>query len=105
MYAHLLDTIKSNSQRSTLETGRQMAKVASLNIKDSSKVVNWSGCSDIKKIREFKSPSDKVGCIGAPVSFTAYCEQPSGSPAPTYQWQHLNTVDAWVNSTSFNFAL
>lgn len=104
MYAHLLDTIKSTSQRSTLETGRQMAKVASLNIKDSSKVVNWSGCSDIKKIREFKSPSDKVGCIGAPVSFTAYCEQPSGSPAPTYQWQHLNTLDAWVNSTSFNLA-
>ena len=95
---------KTASQRTTLETGRQMAKAGAINIRDSSKLISWSCSPAVQKVREFKSPSNKVGCIGAPVSFTAYCEQPSGSPAPTYQWQHLNTLDAWVNSTSFNLA-
>ena len=103
MHPYNANGAKTANQRSTLNTGRLMAKAGGLNIRDSSKLMNWT-CAGVKKIREFKSPSSKVGCIGAPVSFTAYCEQPSGSPAPTYQWQHLNTLNAWVNSTSFNLA-
>lgn len=98
-YSQTYNVVKTASQRATLETGRQMAKVGSLNIRDTSKAINWA-CSTIKKIREFRSPQSKLACTGSSVSFTAFCEQPIGSPAPTYTWQHLSNFGTWVSTTT-----
>lgn len=99
MHPYNSSSTKSPSQRTTLETGRQMAKVGSVNIRDTSKAITWA-CSSIKKIREFSSPQNKTVCIGSSVAFSAFCEQPSGSPAPSYTWQHLNNFGTWVNTTT-----
>lgn len=94
-----LNISKTPAQRSYIGTGRQMDKKASLYIRDTSKTT--LSCSVLKPIREFASPSSKVGCVGSAISFTAYCEQLSGSPAPSYTWQHFNfTANQWVNTTT-----
>jgi hypothetical protein len=99
-YAQTSNVQKLASERATLETGRQMAKTGSINIRDTSKAISWA-CSAIKKIREFSSPQSKTTCVGSAVSFTAFCERPTGSPAPSYTWQHFNTVsNQWVNTTT-----